>query len=115
MNLISRLRHALLGDPIRIARDEGQLWRLAIGQRVILDDALFVVAERDPSPDAENPGVLYRLVAYDEADEPPRIPDAPCVIDSHRFAPPYEVTLQRGPDGSSRLLSIRLNNSEPWA
>lgn len=114
MNLISRLRHALLGDPVRIARDEGQLLRLAIGQRVILDDALFVVAERDESRDADKPGVLYRLVVYDETDQPPGHPDAPCVIDSHLFATPYEVTLQRGPDGSSRLLGIRLNNSEPW-
>ncbi len=110
MNLISRLRHALLGDPIRIARDEGRLLRLQVGQRVILDDALSVVAERDESRDAQKPGVRYRLVAYDEAVRTDCLPDAPCVIDSRMLATQYDVNLERDSNGSSLWLDFRLAN-----
>ncbi|TWU15754.1 hypothetical protein Poly21_29560 [Allorhodopirellula heiligendammensis] len=100
MELISRLRRALFGDPIRIASDEGQLLRLRVGQRVILDDTLLVVVERDETRNAPTPAVRYRLVTYDEAVGAAVLPDAPCVIDSARLEIDFrgmEVRVVDGP------------------
>ncbi|TWT56161.1 hypothetical protein [Allorhodopirellula solitaria] len=85
MTWIARLRRALLGAPIRIAPDEGRLLGLQVGQRVLLDDALLVVIERDQTPREDKPGIRYRLATYDETSNRLCLPDPPYLIEPGSF------------------------------
>ncbi len=112
MNVISRLRHALFGDPIRIAPDEGRLLRLQVGQRIVLDDALLVVTARDESRRVGEAGVRYRLVELlREPDKPvPHacLPDAPYLLDSRRLACECDAKLERDCEGACIWLDCRV-------
>ena len=78
--MFSYLRRWLLSDQIRIAPDEGRLLCLRIGQRVILDNELFVVTVRNEITDSELPTVRYCLTAHDDAIT--CLPDSPVHIDA---------------------------------
>jgi hypothetical protein len=67
--MLSHLRRWLLRDQIRIAPDEGRLLCLQIGQRVIIDNELFVITERIETISSETPTVRYGLTLHDSVTE----------------------------------------------
>jgi hypothetical protein len=65
----------LIGDRIRISPQTGELFRFQVGQRVIMNDALWVIAKRQVRCSAETPGdqtigVSYHLVQYGAGKHP---------------------------------------------
>lgn len=90
------LKRWLLDDRIRISPQVGELLRLRVGQRVIMDDSLWVIAERcqhggnQYSGDGygevqydsdQRVGVRYHLIRYDDSRHPEPTDDAPFLGD----------------------------------
>lgn len=85
------LKRWLLDDRIRISPQAGELLRLRVGQRVIMNDSLWVIAQRcphgghwhagDANGDAPRVGVSYHLVRYAARLHPEPTDDAPFLGD----------------------------------
>jgi len=91
MSLLESIRRWWAKDRIRIAPDQGRLLGLQTGHRVVLDEELFVIAQRNEISTANRAAVRYLLTRYpatpDEHEHvsPPlaiREHEAPVVIDS---------------------------------
>jgi hypothetical protein len=85
------LKRWLLDDRIRISPQVGELLRLRVGQRVIMDDSLWVIAQRcqrsgDLHSGQQNDrdrrvGVRYHLIRYAASRHPEPTDDAPFLGD----------------------------------
>jgi hypothetical protein len=49
-------------DRIRVARNEGKLFRIGVGDRLLIEDKVFCVVARHDSSNAEVAQVVYSLV-----------------------------------------------------
>jgi len=87
MMLIWRLLKSwLIGDRIRISPQAGELFRFQVGQRVIMNDALWVIAQRqvrggDQTTGDQTTGVSYHLVRHGAAKHPMPSADPPFLGD----------------------------------
>ncbi|MCM2371147.1 hypothetical protein [Aporhodopirellula aestuarii] len=99
VNLIRRIRGWLFDDRIRIAPDEGRLLNLQIGQRLILNDSLMIVVDRQDVLNSDQTAVRYCLETYNENDA--CLPAAPVVIDSPLTSDdqPNKVKIEPDVDG----------------
>ena len=52
-------------DRIRVARSEGKLWRISVGDRLLVDNQLFQVLSRSESDSLAVPEVIYTLAKDD--------------------------------------------------
>lgn len=69
------LKSWLIGDRIRISPQAGELLRFQVGQRVIMDDSLWVIAKRQvrcctETPGDQTTGVSYHLVRHGTGKHP---------------------------------------------
>ncbi len=100
--MLTHLRRWLLRDQIRIAPDEGRLLSLQMGQRVIIDDELFIITARNDITSSEIPTVRYGLTLHDGATE--CLSESPVQIDA---TVRDHVKIERQTDDQTVRMTIR--------
>jgi len=75
------LRSWLIGDRIRISPQVGELFRFQVGQRIIMNDALWVIAKRHVRGGDQATGVSYYLVRCGAGKHPLPSADPPFLGD----------------------------------
>jgi hypothetical protein len=71
----------LIGDRIRISPQAGELFRFQVGQRVIMNDSLWVIAKRLVCGGDQTTGVRYHLVRYGTGKHPRQSSEPPFMGD----------------------------------
>jgi hypothetical protein len=86
MTILEILKRWLTYDRIRVSPSAGEKLRLQVGQRVIMNDSLWIITVRQPLEDGDRVGVRYHLAPFDSEECNTFLPTPPIIFVSDEWA-----------------------------
>lgn len=86
MTMIEILKRWLTYDRIRVSPSVGEKLRLQVGQRVIMNDSLWIITVRQPLEDSDRVGVRYHLAPFDSEESNTFLANPPMIFASDEWA-----------------------------
>ena len=86
MTILEILKRWLTYDRIRVSPSVGEKLRLQVGQRVIMNDSLWIITVRQPLEEGDRVGVRYYLTPFDSQDSNTFLANPPMIFASDEWA-----------------------------